>query len=252
MFDADYYIEAFPALALLYHQDQELLLKHFQTVGIHEGRQGSSAFNVAAYMENCDSKVKKAFGDSYECYYFYYAMNYKTEKAVATAGENQKKQLTVKLTTLQQNELDNINKYRDEVGVAPLTYDPELSALACYRSYIDALEDWDAHHWIKTHDETAYMMMDLISADSWSENTVHGYKRYKPDRNMYWYSAYYIKYRYSPDHYAAMIDEKYHYLGSSNAYISAYEKENPEYPNAEWVSVQFDVFTGTLTTPLHN
>ncbi len=102
LFDADYYIEAFPALALFYHQDQELLLKHFQTVGIHEGRQGSSAFNVAAYMENCDSKVKKVFGDNYECYYFYYAINYKTEKAVTTAGTNQKKQLTVTLTNRQR------------------------------------------------------------------------------------------------------------------------------------------------------
>lgn len=252
LFDTDYYIETFPALAMLYHQDQELLLKHFQTVGIHEGRQGNDAFNVAAYMENCDSKVKKAFGDSYECYYFYYAMNYKTEKAVATAGENQKKQLTVKLTTLQQNELDNINKYRDEVGAAPVTYDPELSALACYRAYIDALEDWDAHDWLETHDEEVYGMMDLIVTNRLGENTVHTYRKYNPIDNMHWYSAYYINYRYSQDHYEAMINEEYHYLGSSNAYISAYEKENPEHPDAEWVSIQYDVFTDTLTTPLHN
>ena len=34
---------------------------------------------MAAYMENCDSKLVKAFGEDYECYYFYYALNQKTE-----------------------------------------------------------------------------------------------------------------------------------------------------------------------------
>lgn len=34
VFDADFYEEAFPALAFLYHYDEKLLLEHFQTVGI--------------------------------------------------------------------------------------------------------------------------------------------------------------------------------------------------------------------------
>lgn len=45
VFDADYYKKAFPMLAVQYHQDNALLLEHFQTVGIHEGRQGSANFN---------------------------------------------------------------------------------------------------------------------------------------------------------------------------------------------------------------
>ena len=42
LFDGDYYIQTFPGLAHLYHKDKALLLRHFQTVGIHEGRQGRS------------------------------------------------------------------------------------------------------------------------------------------------------------------------------------------------------------------
>lgn len=60
-FDADYYMSTFPTLALQYHNDKNLLLKHFQTVGIHEGRQGKESFNVGAYKGNCSSEVSKAF-----------------------------------------------------------------------------------------------------------------------------------------------------------------------------------------------
>ena len=44
-------------------KDKALLLQHFQTVGIHEGRQGCEGFNVAAYQKNCDAKLREAFGD---------------------------------------------------------------------------------------------------------------------------------------------------------------------------------------------
>ena len=255
LFDGDYYIQTFPGLAHLYHKDKALLLRHFQTVGIHEGRQGCKDFNVAAYQKNCDAKVRKAFGDNYECYYFYYAMNQKTQKAVTTTG-NEKKQLTTKLTYMQQMELDNINKYRAEVDVAPLEYDAELSALACYRSYIDALEDWDAHDWLQApenQDEINRMMINMINAPLWGENTVHGYPRTREyARTQGSYTAWYINYRYSQDHYDAMVAEKYHYVGSSNCYVSDYEKDNPDHPGAEAVYVQFDVFVPDLTTPTHS
>ena len=159
LFDGDYYIETFPGLAHLYHKDKDLLLRHFQTVGIHEGRQGCQDFNVAAYQKNCGAEVREAFGDNYECYYFYYAMNQKTQKEIVSTG-SEKKQLTTKLTHMQQTELDNLNEYRAEVGAAPLEYDAELSALACYRAYIDALEDWDAHDWIEA-DENQDEIQDI-------------------------------------------------------------------------------------------
>ncbi len=251
LFDGDYYIRNFPALAHLYHKDKALLLQHFQTVGIHEGRQGCEDFNVAAYQKNCDAKIREAFGDSYECYYFYYAMNQKTQKEIVTTG-SEKKQLTTKLTYMQQAELDRINQYRAEVGVAPLEYDAELSALACYRAYVDALEDWDAHDWIEAAENQDEIngMIEMIRADLWGENTVHGYPRTKEYALLQGSStAWYINYRYSQDHYDAMIAKKYHYVGSANCYISDYEKNNSSHPNAGAVYVHYDVFVPNLITP---
>lgn len=251
LFDGDYYIRNFPALAHLYHKDKALLLQHFQTVGIHEGRQGCEDFNVAAYQKNCDAKIREAFGDSYECYYFYYAMNQKTQKGIVTTG-SEKKQLTTKLTYMQQAELDRINQYRAEVGVAPLEYDAELSSLACYRAYVDALEDWDAHDWLEAAEKQDEIngMIEMIRADLWGENTVHGYPRTKEYALLQGPStAWYINYRYSQDHYDAMIAKKYHYVGSANCYISDYEKNNSSHPNAGAVYVHYDVFVPNLITP---
>ena len=94
--------------------------------------------------------------------------------------------------------------------------------------------------------------MDMIRADHWSENTVHGY-HYSKDYVFTQGPAtpWYINYRYSEDHYKAMIAGKHHYLGSSNCYISDYKKENPEHPDAEAVYIQFDVFVPDLISPVH-
>ncbi len=254
LFDGDYYIRTFPGLAHLYHKDKALLLQHFQTVGIHEGRQGCESFNVAAYQKNCDAKLREAFGDHYECYYFYYAMNQKTQKEIVTTG-SEKKQLATKLTYMQQMELDKINEYRAEVGAAPLEYDAELSALACYRAYIDALEDWDAHDWLQADEnqDEINRIIEMVGANLWGENTVHGYPQTKDYAlSQGGFTAWYINYRYSQSHYDAMIAEKYHYVGSANCYVSDYKKENPEHPKANAVYVQFDVFVPDLTTPTHS
>ena len=40
IWDYDFYVKTYPGLAALYHYDEALLLRHFQTVGIHEGRVG--------------------------------------------------------------------------------------------------------------------------------------------------------------------------------------------------------------------
>lgn len=120
VFDGDFYMEAFPALALLYHYDEKLLLEHFQTVGIHEGRQGNKAFNVAAYQKNCKKVLRDTFGDHYECYYFYWMLNQDSQKGVTTSGKNYPLQLGVKMTSMQAEEFKKVNKYRAEAGVNPL------------------------------------------------------------------------------------------------------------------------------------
>lgn len=145
VYDADFYMESFPALAFLYHYDEELLLEHFQTVGIHEGRQGNGDFNVAAYRENCGQELRDAFGNHYECYYFYWMLNQDSQKDVAAAGGGYPLQLGVKMTSMQAEEFEKVNEYRAEVGVEPLKFDPELAAVAGYRGWVDISEGYGAH-----------------------------------------------------------------------------------------------------------
>lgn len=179
VFDADYYMSTFPMLALQYHYDEELLLMHFQTVGIHEGRQGSEDFNVGAYMANCKTKISKAFKDNYAAYYIYYMLNYRTEKKVNTVDIKDgsvEQQYTMVLTWYQQNELKDVNRYRENAGSDPVEFDSELAAFAAYRGYLNANDGWEAHDWVtdaKNYDNVITIIEMMASGDfSLQENTV--------------------------------------------------------------------------------
>ena len=125
VFDADYYMDTFPMLALQYHYDEDLLLEHFQTVGIHEGRQGSANFNVKAYMKNGKRATFDTFGGNLEGYYFYYMLNYDSEKNVNTttlpSGKPVASMYKFRPTALQAAELEGINEYREKVNSDALT-----------------------------------------------------------------------------------------------------------------------------------
>lgn len=172
VFNADYYMDTFPMLALQYHYDEELLLMHFQTVGIHEGRQGSEDFNVGAYMSNCKSKVSKAFEDNYAAYYIYYMLNYRTEKKVDTVnakdGSSVEQQYAMILTWYQKEELDDVNRYRTEAGSDPVEFDSELAAFAAYRGYLNANDGWKAHDWLiddANHDTVMSIIKKMASGN---------------------------------------------------------------------------------------
>ena len=215
VFDADYYIKQFPMLATLYHNDKALLLEHFQTVGIHEGRQGSAKFNVGAYKANCNSKISKAFGDNYEGYYFYYMLNYKTEKSVKTTGKykNQYKQV---MTACQAAELEGVNGYRDEVNVADIAFHSELAAFANYRAYLNAHDDYRKHEWFDNN--SSFLLQNfrtVYNANAISENTCHYDNLCKHEGETF-----YTYYRKSKPHYEAMIAARYEYIGLSNVYYS--------------------------------
>ncbi len=253
VFDADFYMKSFPALALLYHYDEELLLEHFQTMGIHEGRQGNKAFNVAAYQKNCKKALRDAFGDHYECYYFYWMLNQNSQKGVTTSGKNYPLQLCAKMTYMQAVEFENVNKYRAEVGVKPLKFDPELAAIACYRGWVDISEGYGAHDWLedKANEERVNAMIKLLHMDLLGENTVDCGMN---SSNQYVPSTFYINYRYSPDHYEAMINPKYKYFGSSHIYFGNNripESKRKGIYDRPMMSVEFDLFTGSLSTPVH-
>ena len=243
VFDAEYYKQAFPMLAKLYHDNDELLLEHFQTQGVHEGRQASRNFNVAAYMDNCDSKLTTAFGENYECYYFYYMLNQGTQKSVNTSNTNSAypRWLTLELSLQQSHEYKYVNKYRDDVDVQPVALDPESIAMANYRAWYDAEHNMYAHDW--TSDQTTSTDVNdclwRIKCNYLAENTVKWYSTNGKGS----YKNFAISYSLSPSHYEAMVSSNYAYFGCSNPYWS----NNPDNPfaknGATGYACQFDMFT---------
>lgn len=241
LFNAEFYMDAYPMLSMLYHEDEDLLLEHFQTVGIHEGRQGSEDFNVAAYMENCDSKLVKAFGEDYECYYFYYALNQKTESKIDTANDGSYPvQMGIELTMLQYSELDGINEYRDEVDVDDVATDAEFLAFANYRAWVNYTDDekyaqvGHGHVWANDNMDKLYDMMDNFDADEFAENTVHvdDITGSTTDR------SYAKGYRESQEHYESMVSSEYAFAAPSNVYARWYEDGHVHY-------CQYDLYLDT-------
>lgn len=225
VFDADYYISSFPLLAMQYHYDKDLLLRHFQTVGIHEGRQGSKSFSVAAYMRNCGSDVKKSFGDNYEGYCFYYMLNHKSEKAIdASAKSGDKIQQKTVMTALQAEELKGVNMYRKEAGVADIAFDGELAAWANYRAYLNSHDGYKVHDWFRANDAVTDAVMDMYDARSLGENTVtvSCTKSKCSDHDCNYGDVEYDTYRTSKPHYEAMISAKNDLIGCSNCYKAPY------------------------------
>lgn len=214
VFDADYYMSEFPLLAWQYNNDKALLLKHFQTVGIHEGRQGCKDFNVGAYRHNCRPEIRKAFGENYEGYYFYYMLNHASEKFVNTEhNKNFKTLYKLVLTALQTSELEGVNGYRAESGAADLGFDSELTAFANKRAYINAHDGYRAHNWFDINSDFVWSLIEH-RASAVSENTCEHYG------NKAFNKTHFACYRSSESHYEAMIDPKFDILGCSNNYHS--------------------------------
>ncbi|MDE6732570.1 MAG: hypothetical protein K2J77_06815 [Oscillospiraceae bacterium] len=212
---------ASPLLAMQYHNDKNLLLEHFRTVGVREGRQGSKSFNVGAYKANCAPDIRNAFGDSYEGYYFYYMLNYASEKSVSASGS--KLQQKVIMTALQAAELKGVNMYRREAGVAEIKFDEELAAYANYRAYLNSHDGWKAHDWFRANEAVANYIMRMYNAPSMSENTT---TRTCDETNCTSHKCNYGETRYedyraSKSHYEAMIAAKYDLIGTGNCYKAA-------------------------------
>jgi hypothetical protein len=143
IFDIDYYKNTFPMLAIQYNNNDELLLKHFQTVGIHEGRQGSENFNIAAYTLNyIDEHTDDPFDMDYACYAFYYMLNHDTEQNLNTittnGGDTVPVQNKILVTAFQQQEIDCQNANRNSVFAShTLKFDSETIAYANWQAYRD-------------------------------------------------------------------------------------------------------------------
>lgn len=232
VFDAEYYAEQFPMLALQYHYDKKELLFHFQTVGVHEGRQGCKEFNVSAYMMNGDSKIKNIFHCNPEGYYIYYMLNYDTEKDINTVyredGKPAKIMYYYRPTALQKRECDAVNEDRKKIGNDTLTMKSETCALASYRAYINAHDGYEAHDWALDNMDLMRKYNKIIGGNRFAENTVTWFHKTSYARIGEPY------YRASKSHYDAMVAEKYAYIGASNIC------------NGKTSSSQFDFFTNNV------
>ena len=70
------------------------------------------------------------------------------------------------------------------------------------------------------------------------------------------HTSFYINYRYSPEHYEAMINPDYKYFGCSHIYfgtnrIPESKIEDKSTYNRPMMRVEFDLFTDALSTPVH-
>lgn len=233
VFDVDYYKKTFPMLATLYNDDELLLLKHFQTVGIHEGRQGSESFNVGAYANNCPAYVKDAFADNYEGYYIYYILNYDKQNEIDTLSApdvDLKTQYKVINTAMQNLELRRVNDYREAVGVDDVTMISEANALANYRAYINSFYYIRGHEWAKNNTDEIWKYVKYVTGSQYGcygENNVHTYYVKGSSNCRKNFARLYYN---SPEHRDAMLSEKYNLIGVSNSYIENNKGE------------QFDVF----------
>ena len=187
---------------------------------------------MAAYMENCDGKLVKAFGEDYECYYFYYALNQKTESKIDTENDGKYPvQMEIITTALQRQELKGINEYRAEVDVDDVATDAEFLAFADYRAWVNYTDDKKyaqngrGHDWVDDNMDAVYDMMDVFGADSFAENTTHvnnshGHANDKDYAKIY---------RDSQEHYESMVNGKYKFAAPSNVYARWYEDGHVHY-----------------------
>ena len=217
VWDYDYYINTFPMLAKLYNYDKALLLEHFQTVGIHEGRQGSAAFNCEAFKMNSDCPNYERY---WAAYFFDYMLNYDAYTNVNTVYENNGNpvyvQYDVLYTAAQLRELSSVNNYRNEVGVQAIYNNAELTCFANYRCYINLTENYYAHDWFEMNNfENAKTYAKIIDTNiqGISENCIEGKLVGFPTSYIYADA-----YRASKPHYEAMINSKYDNIGVSHVY----------------------------------
>lgn len=83
VFDATYYLNAYPDVLSTYGNNPSLAFYHFVNYGMKEGRQGSANFNVFSY-KNRYQDLRMAYGTNLPAYYLHYISAGKAEGRIAT------------------------------------------------------------------------------------------------------------------------------------------------------------------------
>jgi len=79
VFNADYYAQANPDVAAALGGDSQLMLQHFATVGIREGRVACADFNIEKYIEYNQDLVPVLGTEDVSVYYLHYIQAGKAE-----------------------------------------------------------------------------------------------------------------------------------------------------------------------------
>ena len=93
VFDAEYYAATYPDVVAVLGDDEAVLLNHYLTCGIFEGRDASATFNADAYASaNADLVTFYDDGDDdhvdeYTNYFFHYVSCGQTEGRIATVAD---------------------------------------------------------------------------------------------------------------------------------------------------------------------
>lgn len=151
VFNSTYYAEKYADLKAVFGTDEALLLNHFLTCGMAEGRQGSAEFNVFVYKERY-ADLRAAFGDDLVSYYMHYINNGKAEGRVATgapSGQAATPQTTTTTTTTAttgnsmfsatewnyaNRVIELVNQQRAAYGLGPVSATNALSSAAQARA----------------------------------------------------------------------------------------------------------------------
>lgn len=72
VYNPDYYYCSYSDLRAAFGYNQQLLLEHFVTNGMQEGRIGNENFNVYEFMQGCSEEIRTMLGSNCRTYYYYY------------------------------------------------------------------------------------------------------------------------------------------------------------------------------------
>ncbi len=136
VFDPTYYATNNPDVAAAYGNSSDLLLKHFISNGMKEGRQASAEFNVYVYINNYPD-LQRAFGKDLKKYYLHYIEAGKKEGRIAFDSTKQGTQQVAQLSptsTVQEQVLQLVNEQRRSNGLCELSATDSLEGVADKRA----------------------------------------------------------------------------------------------------------------------
>ena len=124
VFDAKYYAQAYPDVVAVLGSDPAVLLNHYMTSGIYEGRDASASFNYSVYaVSNPD--LLAAYGTNIEAFVLHFATFGKNENRTATTAQfaaldknTQAQVVSASKEAASANNVD-INAYRVTPSAAP-------------------------------------------------------------------------------------------------------------------------------------